>query len=83
MNKTIKLRVKREIGNKNELMILKLKGKLISNGFTEIIHIADENENSYLNSFSISSDTEKQVEKFVLDYISEYNISGMITLINN
>ena len=81
MNKTIKLRVKREIGNGNELMVLKLKGKLISNGYTEIIHIADENEDFYLNSFSTSSDSQKQVKDFVLGYISDHNLVGLITLI--
>ncbi|MDA6072612.1 hypothetical protein NJT12_23605 [Flavobacterium sp. AC] len=44
MEKTIKLRVKKDIDNRRELKVLKLKGILISKGFTQIIHIADENE---------------------------------------
>lgn len=83
MDKTIQLRVKREISNSNELKVLKLKGSLIAKGYTEIIHIADENENFYLNSFSTSSENKKQVEDFVLDYISDHNLAGMITLIVN
>ena len=42
MNKTIKLRVKKEIDRESELKVLKLKGTLISKGYTEIIHIEDE-----------------------------------------
>ena len=83
MDKTIKLRVKREIDNSKELKILSLKGKLISKGYTEIIHIADENEDFYLNSFSTSPDHKKEAENFVLGYISDHNLAGMITLIAN
>lgn len=82
MDKTIKLRVKKEIGNSNELKVLKLKGALITKGYTEIIHIADENEDFYLNSFSTSSVIKKDVENFVLDYISNNNLTDTITLID-
>lgn len=82
MDKTIKLRVKKEIDNNGELKVLKLKGTLISKGFTEIIHIADENEDFYLNSFSTSPDHKKEVEDFVLDYISSHDLEGTITLLS-
>lgn len=83
MDKTIKLRVKRELDTANELKILKLKGTLITEGFTEIIHIADENEDFYLNSFSISPDNKKKAEDFVLNYISSHNLTDTITLITS
>lgn len=81
MKKSIKLRVKKEIDNSNELKILKLKGNLITKGYTEIIHIADENENFYLNSFSTSPNHKKEAEDFVLDYISIHNLEDAIMLI--
>ncbi|KAF2331981.1 hypothetical protein [Flavobacterium daemonense] len=82
MDKTIKLRVKKEINRDNELKILKLKGNLITKGYTEIIHIADENEDFYLNSFSTSSDYKIEAENFVLEYISLNNLSDTITLLS-
>ncbi|MBP4139998.1 hypothetical protein [Flavobacterium geliluteum] len=82
MTKTIKLRVKKEIDRDNELKVLKLKGSLITKGYTEIIHIADENEDFYLNSFSTSADHKKEAEDFVLDYISINNLTDTITLLN-
>lgn len=82
MDKTIKLRVKKEIDRSNELKVLKLKGSLITKGYTEIIHIADENEDFYLNSFSISLDLKKEAEDFVLDYISANNLADTITLLS-
>jgi hypothetical protein len=81
MYKTIKLRVKRGIDSSNEIKILKLKGTLITEGFTEIIHIADENEDFYLNSFSISHENKKRAEDFVLDFIATHNLTTAITLI--
>lgn len=81
MDKTIKLRVKRGIDSGKELKILKLKGTLITEGFTEIIHIADESEDFYLNLFSISPDNKKKAEDFVLDYISIHSLTDAITLI--
>lgn len=82
MNKTIKLRVKKEIDRSNELKILKLKGSLITKGYTEIIHIEDENEDFYLNSFSTSPDHKKEAEDFVLDYISTNDLDDTITLLS-
>ena len=81
MDKTIKLRVKKEIDNSSELKVLKLKGTLISIGYTEIIHIADENTEYYLNSFSTSPENKKEVECFVLDYITNHNLADTISLI--
>ncbi|PXY46504.1 hypothetical protein [Flavobacterium hydrophilum] len=83
MDKTIKLRVKREIDRSNELKILKLKGSLITKGFTEIIHIEDESEDFYLNSFSTSIEHRKEAEDFVLDYISVNNLSDTVTLMGS
>ncbi|MBW4362308.1 hypothetical protein [Flavobacterium taihuense] len=82
MDKTIKLRVRKEIGNGDELKVLKLKGALIAKKYTEIIHIADENEDFYLNSFSTSPENKKEAEHFVLDYISNHNLKDTITLIS-
>ena len=81
MDKTIKLRVKKEIDNSSELKVLKLKGTLISKGYTEIIHIADENTEYYLNSFSTSPENKKEVEDFVLDYITNHDLAATISLI--
>lgn len=59
-----------------------IRGSLITKGFTEIIHIEDENENFYLNSFSTSPENKKEADDFILDYISVNNLSETITLIS-
>ena len=82
MNKTIKLRVKKEIERESELKVLKLKGTLITKGYTEIIHIEDENESFYVNTFSTSTDLKKEAESYILDYISSHNVNDVITLLS-
>lgn len=82
MDKTIKLRVKKEIDQSSEFKVLKLKGSLITRGFTEIIHIEDENEDFYINSFSTSHKHKKEADDFILDYISLNNLTETITLIS-
>ena len=82
MNKTIKLRVKKEIDRESELKVLKLKGTLITKGYTEIIHIEDENEDFYVNTFSTSTDLKKEAENYILDYISSHNVNDIISLLS-
>jgi hypothetical protein len=82
MNKTIKLRVRKEIDRESELKVLKLKGTLITKGYTEIIHIEDENEDFYVNTFSTSTDLKKEAENYILDYISSHNVNDIITLLS-
>ncbi|ABQ06735.1 hypothetical protein [Flavobacterium johnsoniae] len=81
MNITIKLRVKKEIDRDSELKVLKLKGTLITKGFTEIIHIQDENEDFYVNTFSTYRVLEKEAENYIVDYISANNLTNIVTLL--
>ncbi len=83
MNKTIHLRVKKEIDRTSEAKVLKLKGSLITKGYTEIIHIKDENEDFYLNTFSTDSDKKKEAENYVLEFISSNALHESISLIDN
>lgn len=81
MNIAIKLRVKKEIDRDIELKVLKLKGTLITKGFTEIIHIQDENEDFYINTFSTYKVLEKEAEDYIVDYISANNLTNIVTLL--
>ena len=82
MDKNIKLRVKKEIDRGNELKVLKLKGTLITKGYTEIIHIEDENEDFYLNTFATSPEQKKDAENYVLEFISTNDLNDTISLIS-
>lgn len=82
MNTMIKLRVKKENERGTEAKILKLKGSLITRGYTEIIHIADENDDFYLNTFATSKDQKKEVAEYLLEYISLHELHNTITLLD-
>ena len=81
MNKTIKLRVKKAIDNPNEQKVIKLKGSIIAQGYTEIIHIADENEDFYLNSFQTLEAEKTEAEKFITDFIASNALEDTISII--
>lgn len=81
MDKAIKLKVKKGLDSDQELKIIKLKGTLISKGYTEIIHIADENDNFYINSFSISIEIKNEAQDFILDFITKENLGDTIRLL--
>jgi hypothetical protein len=81
MNKTIKLRLRKEIDSESELKVLKLKGTLITKGYTEIIYIEDENADFYVNTFTTSKHQKKEAENFVLDFILANNVTDIITLL--
>lgn len=66
MEKTIRLKIFKELTSEQEKQVLRLKGALVAQGFTDIIHISDEGEGHYINSFK----TEASVE--VLDFIAAY-----------
>ncbi|WP_337968658.1 hypothetical protein [uncultured Flavobacterium sp.] len=83
MNKTIHLRIKKEIDRASEAKVLKLKGTLITKGYTEIIHIKDESEDFYLNTFSTDPDKKKEAENYVLEFIASNGINDSISLIDN
>lgn len=81
MDKAIKIKVKKGLDSGQELKIIKLKGTLISKGYTEIIHIADENDNFYINSFSTSIEIKNEAQDFILDFITKENLGDTIALL--
>lgn len=68
MEKTIRLRVRKDTVASEHNSIIRLKGSLVSKGYTQIIHIEDQDEQFHVNTFEIAQ--EKTGE--VLDYISSF-----------
>lgn len=81
MPKTIHLRVKKELEGAELQKVLKFKGALIKGSFTEIIHIADEDQQHHLNFFTAATQDKKQTEDFVKHYIAQNNLEGVVTLL--
>nr|WP_315242074.1 hypothetical protein [uncultured Flavobacterium sp.] len=80
MDKAIKLKVRKELDAKQQLNIIKLKGSLISKGYTEIIHILDQDDEFHINSFETSSETNNEVQEYIRAFIDKENLADAITL---
>lgn len=81
MERAIKLQVRKELDGKQEVNIIKLKGSLITKGYTEIIHISDKDEEFYINSFATRNESRNEVKEFILDFINKENLSNTISVL--
>lgn len=79
MVKVIKLRVRKELNSQQQLNIIKLKGLLISKGYTEIIHILDQDEEFYINSFEATLEANAAIKEFITLFIEKENLADTIT----
>ncbi|CAA9195272.1 hypothetical protein B0A79_23315 [Flavobacterium piscis] len=80
MDKAIKLKVRKELDSQQQLNIIKLKGSLISKGYTEIIHILDQDDEFHINSFATPSETTNEVQEFIKAFIYKENLADTITI---
>ena len=80
MERAIKLKVRKELDSKQQLNIIKLKGSLISKGYTEIIHILDQDDEFHINSFETPVETKTEVQEFINAFIIKENLADTISL---
>jgi hypothetical protein len=81
MERAIKLQVRKELDGKQQVNVIKLKGSLITKGYTEIIHIIDKDDEFYINSFATKTEASKEVKEFILDFINKENLSNTISVL--
>ncbi|AWK06379.1 hypothetical protein HYN56_19970 [Flavobacterium crocinum] len=80
MDKAIQLRVRKDLDARQQLTVIKLKGSLISKGYTEIIHILDQDEEFHINTFETSSDKQNEVQQYITAFINQENLLDTITI---
>ena len=74
MEKAIQLQVRKELDGHQQLNIIKLKGSLISKGYTDIIHIRDKDENFHINFFATSSDKSAEVHNYINEFLNREDL---------
>ena len=79
METAIKLQIRKELNRQQQLDIIKLKGNLISSGYTEIIHIDDQDDEFHINSFETAAENRNEVQNFIKEYISKTHLTDMVT----
>lgn len=80
MEKGMKLKVRKELDGRQQSNIIKLKGSLISKGYTEIIHILDQDEEFHINSFDIESGSDSEVREFITAFIAREQLEDSISI---
>lgn len=80
MEKGMKLKVRKELDARQQSNIIKLKGSLISKGYTEIIHILDEDDEFHINSFEIETGDASEVQEFITAFIARENLQDSISI---
>lgn len=79
MEKTVQLKIRREMGSSQQQHIIKLKGSLISRGYTEIIHIMDQDNEFYINYFETPLQRKSEVLEFINAFIDKENLLDSVT----
>ena len=80
MEKGMKLKVRKELDGRQQSNIIKLKGSLIAKGYTEIIHILDQDDEFHINSFATPLETTNEVQEYITAFINKENLTDTITL---
>jgi hypothetical protein len=80
MEKGMKLKVRKQLDGRQQSTIIKLKGSLISRGYTQIIHILDKDEEFHINSFDIESGTGIEVREFITAFIEREELEDSISI---
>lgn len=80
MAKVIQLRVRKDLDAQLQHTILKLKGSLISKGYTEIIHILDQDQDFHINTFETQVEKRSEVRQYIASFIEQENLGGTITI---
>lgn len=81
MDKHIRLRVSKDLDNKQHKGLLELKGTLVRKGYTDIIHIHDDGEEFHINSFVPNGISKDDVAKIINDFCASRALTDCITLL--
>ncbi|MBP1223076.1 hypothetical protein [Flavobacterium sp. 1355] len=80
MEKGMKLKVRKQLDGRQQSNIIKLKGSLISKGYTQIIHILDQDEEFHINSFDIESAAAGEVQEFIAAFIAREQLEDSVSV---
>ncbi|WP_035690633.1 hypothetical protein [Flavobacterium sp. F52] len=81
MQKAIQIQVRKDLDPRQQLTVIKLKGSLISKGYTEIIHILDQDEEFHINTFETSPEQRCESQQYIASFIDAENISDTVSII--
>lgn len=80
MEKSIQLQVRKDLDARQQLTVIKLKGSLIAKGYTEIIHISDQDDEFHINTFETAPENRNDVQQYIAAFINSENLSDSVTI---
>ncbi|MFD1605358.1 hypothetical protein ACFSJW_02055 [Flavobacterium artemisiae] len=80
MEKAIQLKVRKDLDPRQQLTVIKLKGSLISKGYTEIIHILDQDEEFHINTFETGAEKKNEAQQYIAAFINAENLQDAVSL---
>lgn len=80
MQKEVRFTVRKDLAPQEQQRVIKLKGSLISKGYTEIIHIMDQDQEYHVNTFETPSDKRNEVRQYIEAFINTENLSQSISI---
>ena len=80
MEKEIQLKVRKDLDAREQHRILKLKGSLISKGYTEIIHILDQDEDFHINIFETAAEKCNEARQYIASFIDQENLQQAVSI---
>lgn len=81
MATTIRFRVKKDIDAATARKILKLKGSIIAQSFTDVIHFDDDGEEFYIHYFTISSEKKQDAINYASSFIEDEVLTDAVTVL--
>lgn len=81
MHTIIRFKIKKEIDTPTARKILKLKGSLIAQSYTDIIHFDDEEEDFYVHYFQLDKSDSKPVADFIRTFSEENGLVDVVILL--
>lgn len=80
MEKGMRLKVRKDLDGRQQSNIIKLKGSLIAKGYTQIIHILDQDQEFHINSFDIEPGSDSEVRQFITAFIAREELEDSISI---
>jgi len=80
MDTVIRFKVKKDLDNKQHKRLLELKGALIRDGYTDIIHIHDDGEEFHINSF-VPNGSREDIVAVINQYCSNHGLQDFLNVL--
>lgn len=78
MEKAVKMQIRKDLNGRQQQDIIKLKGSLISHGYTQIIHIMDQDEEFHINSFETEDEKRNEVHNFIKTFVDKADLADAV-----